>query len=136
MATVKQPPAGPRRSEVLAALSLAIDLGLGQPMEHMLRSCLLALRIAGAAGVDTAGQGRLYYANQVAWIGCHADSFELAALFTDDIAFRADYYNRDQRGLSMYAGMFSHAGAGLPPLARARPTGPGSRRPAAPRCGP
>jgi HD-GYP domain-containing protein (c-di-GMP phosphodiesterase class II) len=118
MAGVKQSPAGPRRSEVLAALSLAIDLGLGQPMEHMLRSCLLALRIAGAAGVDAAGQGRLYYANQVAWIGCHADSFELAALFTDDIAFRADYYNRDQHGLPMYAGMFSHAGAGLPPLAR------------------
>ncbi|WP_285240838.1 HD domain-containing phosphohydrolase [Pseudarthrobacter sp. MEB009] len=115
---MKQSPAGPRRSEILAALSLAIDLGLGQPMEHMLRSCLLALRIAGAAGVDAAGQGRLYYANQVAWIGCHADSFELAALFTDDIAFRADYYNRDQHGLPMYAGMFSHAGAGLPPLAR------------------
>jgi hypothetical protein len=27
-----------RRAEVLAALSLAIDLGLGQPMDHMLRS--------------------------------------------------------------------------------------------------
>ncbi|WP_311379688.1 HD domain-containing phosphohydrolase [Arthrobacter sp. ISL-48] len=108
----------PRRSEVLAALSLAIDLGLGQPMEHMLRSSLLALRIAGAAGVDAAGQGRIYYANLLAWIGCHADSFELAALFTDDIAFRADYYTRDQRGLPMYAGMFGHAGAGLPPLAR------------------
>jgi HD-GYP domain-containing protein (c-di-GMP phosphodiesterase class II) len=118
MAGVKQSPADPRRSEVLAALSLAIDLGLGQPMEHMLRASLLALRIAGAAGVDAAGQGRIYYANQLAWIGCHADSFELAALFTDDIAFRADYYNRDQHGLPMYAGMFSHAGAGLPPLAR------------------
>ncbi len=37
----------PRRAEVLAALSLAIDLGLGQPMEHMLRSALIATRLAG-----------------------------------------------------------------------------------------
>lgn len=134
MAGVKQSPAAPRRSEILAALSLAIDLGLGQPMEHMLRSCLLALRIAEAAGVDAAAQGRLYYANQVAWIGCHADSFELAALFTDDIAFRADYYNRDQRGLPMYAGMFSHPAR---PCRRspALPTGRVSRPRAAPRCG-
>lgn len=88
-------------------------------MEHMLRSSLLALRIAGAAEVDAAGQGRIYYANLLAWIGCHADSFELAALFTDDIRFRADYYTRDQRGLSMYAGMYSHTGAGRPPLERA-----------------
>lgn len=87
-------------------------------MEHMLRASLLALRIASAAGVDAAGQGRIFYANLLAWIGCHADSFELAALFTDDIRFRADYYVRDQHGLSMYSGMYSHTGAGRPPLAR------------------
>lgn len=119
MEGVTQSSPAPRRSEVLAALSLAIDLGLGQPMEHMLRASLLALRIASAAGVDAAGQGRIYYANLLAWIGCHADSFELAALFTDDIRFRADYYVRDQHGLSMYSGMYSHTGAGRPPLARA-----------------
>jgi HD-GYP domain-containing protein (c-di-GMP phosphodiesterase class II) len=118
MEGVTQSSPAPRRSEVLAALSLAIDLGLGQPMEHMLRSSLLALRIAAAAGVDGAARDRIYYANLLAWIGCHADSFELAALFSDDIAFRANYYIRDQRGLPMYAGMFSQTGAGLPPLAR------------------
>lgn len=41
-------------AELLAALSLAIDLGLGQPMEHVLRSCALALGLADIAGLDEA----------------------------------------------------------------------------------
>ena len=35
-----------RLAELVAALSLGIDLGFGQPMEHVLRQCLIALRIA------------------------------------------------------------------------------------------
>ncbi len=108
----------PHRAEILAALSLAIDLGLGQPMEHMLRATLLGLRIADRAGVGPAARGRIYYANLLAWIGCHADSFELAELFGDDIAFRADYYMIDARGLPMLSLMLRHSGAGLPPLQR------------------
>ena len=42
----------PRRAEVLAALSLAIDLGLGQPMEHMLRAAVIATRLADRLGLD------------------------------------------------------------------------------------
>ena len=37
---------GVSRAEILASLSLATDLGLGQPMEHVMRSCALALRLA------------------------------------------------------------------------------------------
>ena len=43
---------GVRLAEVLAALSLATDLGMGQPMEHMLRQCLIALRLAERLGLD------------------------------------------------------------------------------------
>jgi hypothetical protein len=32
--------------------SLAIDLGPGQPLEHMLRSCLIAMTIAALVGAD------------------------------------------------------------------------------------
>ncbi|MDQ6754570.1 MAG: LuxR C-terminal-related transcriptional regulator [Actinomycetota bacterium] len=103
---------------MLAAVSLAIDLGLGQPMEHMLRSALLALRIADHLGLDETRRANIYYANLLAWIGCHADSFELARLFTDDIGFRADYYKVDQHGLPMYKAFLSHTAASLPPLQR------------------
>ncbi len=34
-----------RLAELVAALSLGIDLGFGQPMEHVLRQCLIALRL-------------------------------------------------------------------------------------------
>ena len=43
---------GLRKAELLAAISLAIDLGLGQPMEHMLRSSLIATRIAERMSLD------------------------------------------------------------------------------------
>lgn len=99
-------------------MSLSIDLGLGQPMEHMLRSCVLALRIADHIGVTELGKKRIFYANLLAWIGCHADSSELAALFTDDIAFRADYYLIDAHGLPMLSLMLRHAAMGARPLPR------------------
>jgi hypothetical protein len=35
----------PRLAELVAALSLGVDLGFGQPMEHVLRQCLIALRL-------------------------------------------------------------------------------------------
>jgi hypothetical protein len=35
-----------RLAELVASMSLATDLGLGQPMEHVLRSCVLGFRIA------------------------------------------------------------------------------------------
>ncbi len=42
----------PRRVEVLAGLSVAIDLGLGQPAEHMLRSATIACRLSDRLGLD------------------------------------------------------------------------------------
>jgi hypothetical protein len=35
-----------RLAELVPALSLGIDVGFGQPMEHVLRQCLIALRLA------------------------------------------------------------------------------------------
>ena len=35
-----------RLAELVASLSLGVDLGFGQPMEHVLRQCLIALRLA------------------------------------------------------------------------------------------
>jgi hypothetical protein len=41
-----------RLAELVAALSLRIDLGFGRPMEHVLRQCLIALRVAERVGLD------------------------------------------------------------------------------------
>ncbi|MBH0780704.1 HD domain-containing phosphohydrolase [Nocardia bovistercoris] len=110
---------GLSRAELLAAISLAIDLGLGQPMEHMLRSSLIATRIAERMELEPRQRATVYYANLVGWIGCHADSHELAALFGDDIAFRADTYTVDMVGLPFLRLMMSHVGRGSPGWERA-----------------
>lgn len=115
-------PPGPRRAEVLAALSLAIDLGLGQPMQHVLRTSLLATALADRVGLDEPRRGVTYYAALVAWIGCHADSHELSAWFGDDIAFRADAYQVDWRGAPFAALLARHVGRQRPVLERGRTT--------------
>src|SRR4051794_32277032 len=43
---------GVRLAEVLASLSLGIDLGFGQPMEHVLRQCRIAMRLCDLLGGD------------------------------------------------------------------------------------
>jgi HD-GYP domain-containing protein (c-di-GMP phosphodiesterase class II)/DNA-binding CsgD family transcriptional regulator len=114
---------GVRRAELLAALSLAVDVGLGQPMEHMLRSCHIAVRLAEAIGLDRDRQTIVYYVDLTAWIGCHADSRELAMIFGDDIAFRADSYAVDWRGWRWKSSVLNHVGRGSPALKRARDMG-------------
>lgn len=41
-------------TELVGMLSLAADLGLGQPMEHLARSCLIATRFGGRIGLTGA----------------------------------------------------------------------------------
>ena len=112
-----------RRPELLASLSLAIDLGLGQPMEHMLRSCLIALRLAEAAGMDRAERSVVFYANLLAWIGCHADSHQIAVTFGDDIEFRRRYYSHDRAQPGWGLGLASRVGSGAPLTERPRRLG-------------
>ncbi len=50
-----------RLAELVAALSLGIDLGFGQPMEHVLRQCLIALRLAERIGLDEEARATVYY---------------------------------------------------------------------------
>ena len=107
---------GPLRSELLAGLSLAIDLGLGQPMDHMLRSSVLAQRMARELHLDADSRERIFHSTVLAWIGCHADSFELAHLFSDDIEFRSATYTIDNRGLPLVSLMVGRTGGGRPAL--------------------
>lgn len=107
------------RAELVAALSLAADIGYGQPMEHMLRSSLLALGLAARLGLDDEERAVVYYVGLLACIGCSADAHEQARWFGDDIAFKAGLHQRDMVGLPMAVWMARQVGAGAPPLRRA-----------------
>ena len=112
---------GVRLAELLAVLSLATDLGMGQPMEHVLRQCLISLRLAQRLGLDEADREVVYYAALLAWVGCHVDAYEQARWFGDDLALKADFRRVDFA--SAAAGplfMLRHLGAGRPLAERAR----------------
>ncbi|OBH87990.1 LuxR family transcriptional regulator [Mycobacterium scrofulaceum] len=104
----------PTRAELLAALSVAIDLGLGQPAEHMLRAALIATRLADRLGLDTSERDCTYYTTLIMWIGCHADSHEYARWFGDDIAVRHDSYLVDWSGLPYLRFLAGNVGRGQP----------------------
>jgi HD-GYP domain-containing protein (c-di-GMP phosphodiesterase class II) len=109
-----------RLAELLAALSLGIDLGFGQPMEHVLRQCVLALRVADKAGLDDDQRAVVYYTALIVNVGCHVDAHEQAKWFGDDIAMKAGKYEHDQRSALGAAAALRLIGSGNPPLHRLR----------------
>lgn len=111
---------GVRLSEIVAALSLAADLGLGQPMEHALRSCLVALGLAEELGVDEDDLRATYWVTLLVTTGCTGVSYELAALFGDDIALRSRYHDMGPSALDQLRYFLGRAGADQPPVARLR----------------
>ena len=109
-----------RLAELVAALSLGIDLGFGQPMEHVLRQCLISLRLAEAIGLDGDQRADVYYTALLVNVGCHTDAHEQAKWFGDDIAVKSIKYDHEQRGIKMALAGMSKLGSGLPPLHRFR----------------
>ena len=84
-----------RLAELVAALSLGVDLGFGQPMEHVLRQCLIALRLAERVGLDEQERAVVYYTALLVNVGCHTDAHEQAKWFGDDIALKAGKYDHE-----------------------------------------
>jgi HD-GYP domain-containing protein (c-di-GMP phosphodiesterase class II) len=109
-----------RLAELVAALSLGIDLGFGQPMEHVLRQCLIALRLAEWAGLDDDARAAVYYTALLVNVGCHTDAHEQAKWFGDDIALKADKYAYEQRSVQAMVATMRKLGSGNPPLHRFR----------------
>jgi response regulator RpfG family c-di-GMP phosphodiesterase len=62
-----------RLAELVAALSLATDLGTGQPMEHALRVCLLAVELGGELGLSEQERRDVYYVALLRAVGCVAE---------------------------------------------------------------
>src|SRR5881227_671474 len=84
-----------RVEELLAALSLGTDLGMGQPMEHVLRQSLIALRLAERLGLDDSERRVVYYVSLLSWVGCHVDAYEQAKWFGDDTVLKGDFRQVD-----------------------------------------
>lgn len=70
-----------RRAHLIAALSLAVDLGLRQPPDWTLRCCVASAELGGAVGLGDDDRRALFYVSLLRHIGCTATASEEAALF-------------------------------------------------------
>jgi HD-GYP domain-containing protein (c-di-GMP phosphodiesterase class II) len=107
-------------AELLAALSLGIDLGFGQPMEHVLRQCRIALRLCELVGVGDDDRVAVYFTALLVNVGCHTDAHEQAYWFGDDIAMKATKYDHEPFSVADVAAMVRLLGSGGTPLHRVR----------------
>ena len=109
-----------RLAELIAALSLALDLGLGQPMEYFLRSCLLAVRLGEALGLGERDLADIYYLALLRYAGCTAETPTAAAILDDDLAAYRWLIVLDQARPAALAGTVArNVGRGAAPLRRA-----------------
>src|SRR3954463_13465280 len=108
-----------RAAELVGALSLATDLGTGQPLEHAMRTAVLAVRLGELAGASAEELSEAYYVALLHASGCTSNGHEATQLYGDDIEHRAAYYLIDPTNpaevLAFYQG---YVGAGRPPEVR------------------
>jgi putative nucleotidyltransferase with HDIG domain len=73
-----------RVSEVISALSYALDLTEGQPEGHSVRTCLIGMRIGREIGLDADARSSLFYALLLKDAGCSSNSAATCELFGAD----------------------------------------------------
>ena len=75
-----------RLADMLAGLSIAIDLGFGLPPESAMRSCLVATRLARVHGLAEPQVRDSFFTSLLLHVGCPGFSHETAAAFGNELA--------------------------------------------------
>lgn len=83
-ATLVPPRASIRTSELLGALSTALDLTEGLLPGHAARTCWIALQVADRAGMPAAERESLFYAALLKDAGCSSNAAALTSIFGGD----------------------------------------------------
>ena len=78
--TLDLQPAPMQLSEILSAMTFALDLTEGALPGHTLRSCLLGMRLAETIGLPQGERTALYYALQLKDVGCSSNAARMTAL--------------------------------------------------------
>ena len=107
-------------SDLLVSLSMATDLGFGQPPEHMARSARIGMRLGRRLGLELKELDVLYSVGILTYVGCPVYGNEPALLFGDDIDFRAHAIETDLAGFPAMVFMLRRAGYGTSTFNRAR----------------
>ena len=85
-----------KMSELISALSHALDMTEGQPPGHCIRCCWIGMQIGGALGLEEKQLWELYYTILLKDLGCSSNAARICQLYaTDDLHFKHDYKTVD-----------------------------------------
>jgi hypothetical protein len=100
-------------SELVGALSFALDLTEGQPPGHSLRCCWIGMHIGRALGLPPEQLSDLYYTLLLKDVGCSSNAARICELFmTDDLSFKRNAKTVDDSLPEQVRFALSQAGAG------------------------
>lgn len=77
-----------RLAELMAALSIATDLAMAQPLEYAINACVLAVRLGEKLGLSDNQLRDLYYQALLRYIGCNAETDFMASLYGSEMTLR------------------------------------------------
>ena len=121
-----QSPLGTRlvpASDVISALSYALDLTEGQPLGHSVQSCMIGMRLARQIGLPVQAQADLYYALLLKDAGCSSNASKLFHIIhSDEIRAKGDLKDKDwtKVGWESLHYAIDHVATGAPFLERVR----------------
>jgi putative nucleotidyltransferase with HDIG domain len=123
MRTITQTAPVVRTSEVISALSFALDLTEGQAPGHSLRSCILGMRLAGEIGLPSDARSDLYYALLLKDAGCSSNASKLFHIINaDEIRAKRDVKDKEWTRLAWESLRYAidHVATNAPFLERLR----------------
>lgn len=83
-------------SDILSALSYALDLTEGQPESHCVRCCHIGMTLGRHIGLDEEILADLYYTLLLKDLGCSSNAARICSLYlTDDRTFKRDFKQVD-----------------------------------------
>ncbi len=81
-----------RLSELISALSYALDITEGQPEGHCVRCCWIGMHIGRQVGLPDDDLWDLYYTLLLKDLGCSSNAARICELYlTDDLSFKRDF---------------------------------------------
>lgn len=108
-------------SELLGALSCALDMTEGQPAGHSMRCCWIGMHVGREIGLDDEALWDLYYVLLLKDLGCSSNAAKLADFYgADDLSFKRTFKTIGPRLTDSIDFLLGNAAKRLTPVARAK----------------
>jgi HD-GYP domain-containing protein (c-di-GMP phosphodiesterase class II) len=113
--------AGLKLSELISALSHALDITEGQPEGHCVRCCWIGMHVGRRLGLGEDDLWHLYYTLLLKDLGCSSNAARICELYlTDDLSFKRDFKTVGDSLPKVLQFVLSHTGLKAPLAERFR----------------